>query len=562
MVDFNIKKITITLNRNCNLRCSWCYAQDTGFNSNFNMKIETVEKIIKFAKSCGVKKISLIGGEPFIYKDLKQVLKLLNGFDVSIVTNGIYLSDLKNAKEICNLGVNRFSISIKAENREKYKQLTKADKFDDVLKAIRNLLLLNAHVSASYVITEDNIDFVKEMVIKVKETGINNFFISFCRNYNQNPVDKSFVYNNNPVVISNKFEELLPWLEDNIEHLSYSINDPLCIYTKDFLNKYFKKIFFPCYVHTNDSLVFDTEGNLIPCNTIHQIAVGKIGVDFSNFDEYKNFINTDKFIALYKQLNGYPDNKCKNCKLYINCRGRCVCNWTNYDFEFLNKLKLIDKRFESNYESYEFKHYYLNKIIQEIENVDVTNIETSESKYKFIIGCNGYKKYSNYYFNDSLYKKLSNGNVAFFTSNLDYTSSLINVLTLLFCSYDISIAVINYCKKKNIINKLVKYLKIKKYILLNMEDIKNANSLGDVVNIAESIIVCGYKGFYCKSGLVNEFNLLKAKCKNIPSLNIIHPSGNNTFTNYSIDIYLYHDNQSKGIKTYGNKKLSLISYIL
>ncbi len=37
--------------------------------------------------------------------------------------------------------------------------------------------------------------------------------------------------------------------------------------------------------------------------------------------------------------NSVPNKKCLNCKMYENCGGGCVCQWTNYSFSDLMKLK-------------------------------------------------------------------------------------------------------------------------------------------------------------------------------------------------------------------------------
>ena len=565
MVD-NVKKITITLNRACNLRCSWCYARDTKFDPKNNISFETFNKIIDFAKTAKVNRISLIGGEPTMFPDILKYIKILNGFKLSIISNGIKFADEKVVREYKEAGLKNISISIKAKNAIEYKTLTGANEFERVLLGINNLIKNNIHVSVSYVLTEANIDGVKEMVDTVKKTGCNNFFFSFCRNFEEKEGDHSFIFNNNPLVVSRKFEELLPWLEDNIEHLSYSINDPLCIYSDDFIEKNLTHIFFPCYIHTNMNLVFDTDGTLIPCNTIHQIGVGKIGDDFKTYDEYLEYTKTEKYISLYKQLRGYPSLKCKDCKLFINCQGRCVCNWTNYSFETLEKLKLTDHRFSFSIDSFKTKHSLYNSIINEITSFDENKIRYPE-KFSVIIGVTKYKKYKNICLSSNTpYNYLTNGNVAFFTRNSENAPSLINILTLLTCSYDISLELIDFLRKNKCVEKFVKFLCYKGYLFVNIEDIAHYNKFNDLIKKSNNILVCGKKDYFKRKGYLNEFetiNNLVLKLE-VPSLIMPHPSGNNISLNGFIDAWLYHDNYSAAVSTFSekHKKVSLIQYIL
>ena len=73
---------------NCNLRCSYC---DTKYSfDNPKYSIESVDEIVKYAKSKNVKNITLTGGEPLIQEDIKELMIKLsnNNFNIEIETNG------------------------------------------------------------------------------------------------------------------------------------------------------------------------------------------------------------------------------------------------------------------------------------------------------------------------------------------------------------------------------------------------------------------------------------------------------------------------------------------
>ena len=58
-----LKRVSwITLNRACNLRCKWCYAQSSGFSKQQEMDSSLYEKIIGIIKGLEIKKVILIGG--------------------------------------------------------------------------------------------------------------------------------------------------------------------------------------------------------------------------------------------------------------------------------------------------------------------------------------------------------------------------------------------------------------------------------------------------------------------------------------------------------------------
>lgn len=515
--------------------------------------METFDEILSFCQSASIKEICIIGGEPTIHPLIFDFLGKLREYKVSIVTNGLVLSDRELCKKYMSYGVRNFSISIKAPNKEEYKEVTKVDAFDKAICAIKNLTELNANVCVSYVITKDNVSTLKEMVENIKAlTGCEKFFFSFCRTYqcscNEEPSGAE-----NPLYLTQRFEEILPWLKENINKMVYALNDPLCIYSDDFIRKNIKDFYFPCYLHTNTMLVFDSLGYLIPCNTIHQIKIGRIGEDFKSFEEYSSFTNSERYKSIYKKLRGIPSQECLKCKLFQNCQGRCVCNWTNYSYENIVRWKCNDRRFLFNdHFSNNQEDKMLIKIVKEIENLDINKITVDlEKKYNVIFGICSYNRSSNLNFNfpQAIYQSYTNGRVAFIPDDQtvcqrSFNSSAIFVLTLLFGSIDFSVKLLDYLASKGLMRNLVGYLLVKGIVLLNFNDLTISRSNVKVfMSNFDSVLVCGkadkklsQNGRLSRKEIVNYI-----KNNQIPALNIIHPSGNNIGNKGFIDAWFYRD---------------------
>lgn len=91
----------IILTNYCNLKCPYCFASKmmtTKEKSENEIKIDTLIKILNWLeKSPGEKRIGLIGGEPTLHSNFKEILKIINNFcettnkDSILFTNGIYL---------------------------------------------------------------------------------------------------------------------------------------------------------------------------------------------------------------------------------------------------------------------------------------------------------------------------------------------------------------------------------------------------------------------------------------------------------------------------------------
>jgi 7-carboxy-7-deazaguanine synthase len=81
----------------CNLRCSYC---DTVYSYNDGVDMSP-EEILEEIKKLHYNRVCLTGGEPLLQKDIKKLLKILDGYTVTIETNGsikLNCLDLSNRK--------------------------------------------------------------------------------------------------------------------------------------------------------------------------------------------------------------------------------------------------------------------------------------------------------------------------------------------------------------------------------------------------------------------------------------------------------------------------------
>jgi MoaA/NifB/PqqE/SkfB family radical SAM enzyme len=85
----------------CNYRCQGCYA--ASYERNTDMKPEVFDRILGEAEDIGINFFSLVGGEPFIYPELLEVLGRHKRSFFQIYTNGS-LIDKSMAEKLVNLG--------------------------------------------------------------------------------------------------------------------------------------------------------------------------------------------------------------------------------------------------------------------------------------------------------------------------------------------------------------------------------------------------------------------------------------------------------------------------
>lgn len=137
--DRQIRYLRLSVTDRCNLRCTYCMAEDMTFLPKSQvLSLEEMALVGKAFVELGVEKIRLTGGEPLVRRDivfLAQQLSALNGLrELVMTTNGVLLE--QHAAPLVDAGVSRINISIDSLKPERFKILTRFGKLDDVLLGI------------------------------------------------------------------------------------------------------------------------------------------------------------------------------------------------------------------------------------------------------------------------------------------------------------------------------------------------------------------------------------------------------------------------------------------
>lgn len=143
------KKCLLQLTERCNLHCQHCFVSsvNTGRDMDY-MLIET--KVIPLLIESSVTKVTLTGGEPFVYTNILEVIKLLtkNNIEVCVCTNASlitseHLNTIKGFKGVhFNVSLDGFSL----ESHGKFRGFHSSELFNRILdniKLIGDMELLN-----------------------------------------------------------------------------------------------------------------------------------------------------------------------------------------------------------------------------------------------------------------------------------------------------------------------------------------------------------------------------------------------------------------------------------
>jgi len=136
----HLNYLRISITDRCNLQCMYC--MPPGFiprlHHNEILRYEEIIRIIKVGISLGISKVRITGGEPLVRKGVYDFLKQLATMDglrdIALTTNGVSLKD--NIEKIKAAGIKRINISLDTLSRNKYKEITGYDRFDQVWEGI------------------------------------------------------------------------------------------------------------------------------------------------------------------------------------------------------------------------------------------------------------------------------------------------------------------------------------------------------------------------------------------------------------------------------------------
>lgn len=150
-----INYLRLAVTDRCNLRCNYCMPAE-GIKFAKNDKLLTIEELKTLSSILvgqGIDKIRITGGEPFVRKDLMELLRhlaKLDGLkDISATTNatliGPYIDKLKS------LGINNINVSLDAINKETFERITRRDQYDTVHNNLIRLISEGFNVRINFI---------------------------------------------------------------------------------------------------------------------------------------------------------------------------------------------------------------------------------------------------------------------------------------------------------------------------------------------------------------------------------------------------------------------------
>jgi radical SAM protein with 4Fe4S-binding SPASM domain len=302
----------ILLTNYCNKKCIYCFAKNK-LNSHIkkNISLKNYLKILEYFYKSNIRQIKLMGGEPTLHPDLKNILKINKDrkLESIILTNGLFSE--KILKLFLKYNFYDLFLLINLNEMEFYD-------INEIFILKRNMQSLNKHIMLSFNIYQTNFDlsFLLESIKKYNLTRKIRLGLAAPIVFGDN---KYFNVNSHKELIYN----LIYWakvMQKNNISLHFDCGFRLCWCN---LNEYILLEKYSGGYVANCEPILDIDPDLkvwscFPLSNILNVNLE----DFSSFEEIKKFYeNKFKIIRLLNK-----DTKCLNCNNFNSnlCNGGCI----------------------------------------------------------------------------------------------------------------------------------------------------------------------------------------------------------------------------------------------
>ncbi len=174
----------------CNLSCIHCRSESFYGDANLDrdMTLDEIKQRLEKLWERGIRRIHFLGGEPFMRRDLPEVVRYATelGIICSINTNGTLITE-DRAADIVDAGTYLLTFSIDGPSAEINDRIRGRGVFRRILKGIENVQAIKRRLRARtrliccHTLMRPNFKTVDTMVDLCTDLGLQNLIISGLR---------------------------------------------------------------------------------------------------------------------------------------------------------------------------------------------------------------------------------------------------------------------------------------------------------------------------------------------------------------------------------------------
>jgi len=316
---YRLEHVDIELTKKCNLDCIHCSARARQNAGSYELSVDEIERLLKEAKSLGLKAVGLTGGEPFFCKEkLMKVLDFCSNnlkVPVHIHTNGI-LIDRRDAERISKV-VSEITIALYGSNPRTHDFITQVEgSMESTWRGLGILMRAGANVSVYTVPMKYNIHEIVPLIREVSDKGVKKIRI-----LSLSPTGRA----------KGKFDEM-SLSSDEVEWLNREMNKVQKRIDAELYAGFCTSLFYPelrmlpghdsCLAAENRIHV-DAFGIIFPCTASSGNILFAAG-DLRNEDcTLSEVWHQSPLFQFIRRFHSNPPDKCQKCDLHESCMSGC-----------------------------------------------------------------------------------------------------------------------------------------------------------------------------------------------------------------------------------------------
>jgi GTP 3',8-cyclase len=184
-VPGQINYLRMSITDRCNLRCFYCtpWGGWEKLPSGEILRYEELLRLARVAAGVGITKLRVTGGEPLMRRGALEFIRQLHQVpgieEVCLTTNGVRLAEL--GPELYATGLRHLNLSLDSLRRDRYRELTGQDHFEDVMTGLEQAVALGFHpIKINCVVLKDlNDDELLDFARLTREHPYQVRFIEF-----------------------------------------------------------------------------------------------------------------------------------------------------------------------------------------------------------------------------------------------------------------------------------------------------------------------------------------------------------------------------------------------
>jgi MoaA/NifB/PqqE/SkfB family radical SAM enzyme len=168
------RKLWVYTNFDCNLRCSYCVAESSPRAPRREVDFEVVKQIVDQAVELKIEHIYFTGGEPFILKDIHQMLSFSSHrLPTTVLTNAMLFNGSRFDKLVAINNPNLIvQVSLDGANPQQHDPYRGEGSWGKTIQGLQALLEKGFNVSISTTETSANADHLEELRAYGQSLGV------------------------------------------------------------------------------------------------------------------------------------------------------------------------------------------------------------------------------------------------------------------------------------------------------------------------------------------------------------------------------------------------------